>query len=138
MENQMKIKIDGVIYDIKKLYNGGYLPTIETETGEEFYLARDFNEAGEAARKYWEDLAQDDPKELTCLVGEKVLVNWGLGMSDGPGSTAVNSLEEWLDLWLDTPEEQWAGYDGRELMVDRVGTLINELGFRPTVAYRYN
>lgn len=68
--------------NIKRVHYNGCLPAIETEMEEEFYLARDSDEAGEAARKYWEDLAQDDPKEFTCLVGEKVLVNWGLGISD--------------------------------------------------------
>ena len=138
MENQMRIKIDGVIYNIKNVTYNGCLTSIETETGEEFYLAKNHEEAGEKARKYWEDLAQDDPEEFACMVGVKVLINWGLGISDGPGTTAVSSQEEWLDLWLDTPEEEWATYDMVERTVNRVGTLVNDLGFKPTVAYRSN
>jgi len=134
----MKIKIDGEIYTIEKVHNYSYLPIIDTDEGPDFYVAENSESAGEAARKYWEDLAHDDPKEFACLVGESTLVQWGLGQSAGPGSTQVNSLEEWLDLWLDVPEEEFASYDGAEREINRVGKLRDELGFTPTVAYRHN
>ena len=97
----MRIKIDGTIFVIEKVYTNGYLPLVDTESGEEFYLAESNKAAGEEARRYWEDMAQDDPKEFACLVGETTLVNWALGLADGPGSTKVVGLENWLDLWLD-------------------------------------
>ena len=72
------------------------------------------------------------------MIGESTLVAWALGQYAGPGSTQVCSLEEWLELWLDTPEEHFAGYDSTQRDVERVGTLRDELGFTPTVAYRHN
>lgn len=64
---------------------------------------------------------------------------WALGNPAGPGSTQVESLEEWLDLWLDTPEEEFASYDGEEVEASEADEeLIEELGFTPAVAYRHN
>ena len=134
----MRIKIDGEIYTVKDVYTRGYLPLITTEGQEEFYLAADSETAGEVARRRWEEMAQDDPKEFTCMVGEETLIAWGLEQWAGPGSTHVCSLQDWLDLWLDTPEEEFASYDSRERTVDRCGKLTEELGFTPTVAYRHN
>jgi len=82
--------------------------------GAEYVLFRGTSEAGEAAREYWKDMADNDPREFTCLVGAETLIQWGMGHYAGPGSTQVRSLEEWLDLWLDTPEEHWASYDSEE------------------------
>ncbi len=111
----MKIKIDGEIYEVRKVHsNHGYLPMVVLEDNSEYYLAESTEAAGEKAREYWEDLAQDDPTEFACLVGEKTLVQWGMGHHAGPGSTQVKSLQEWLDLWLKTPEEQFASYDSAE------------------------
>lgn len=135
----MRIKIDGTIYVIEKVYQYGYLPLAETESGEEFYLVESSEAAGKAARRYWEDMAQNDPGMLVEMIGKETLVNWALGISDGPGSTAVSSLEEWFGLWEDAPAEQWASYDSEEREVNAAGRLITEeLGFEPTVAYRHN
>lgn len=134
----MRIKIDGEMYTVKEVYNHATLPLVEMETGEEFYLAESSEEAGKAARKYWEDLAQDDPREFACIVGEESLVAWGLGEYGGPGLMKVTSLEDWLDLWLDTPEEHFASYDSLEREVERCGKLAEELDFVPKVAYRHN
>ena len=134
----MRIRIDGEIYNIKNVYNHGGLPMAETDGGEEFYLAESSEKAGEEAREYWKDMAENDPKEFICMVGEKTLVAWALGQYAGPGSTQVKSLEEWLDLWLDTPAEHFASYDSNERDGSRCGKLREELGFTPTVAYRHN
>jgi hypothetical protein len=84
-------------------------------------------------------MAENDPREFTCMVGETTLVKWGLGQMAGPGTTQVRSLEEWLDLWLTIPEEQWASYDGNELDVEYVSPALEaELSITPTVAYRHN
>jgi hypothetical protein len=112
--------------------NEGSLITLET--GEEFYIFRDSDEAGEEARRYWEDLAQYDPTEFTALVGEKTLVAWGLGQWAGPGSTQVTSLGDWLDLWLNIPEEHFASYDGHECEFECKHPDYSEF----TVAYRVN
>jgi len=92
----------------------GSLLLITLEDGREYYIATDSEDAGKAAKKYWEEMARSDPVELRAMIGDEVLVKWALGESAGPGTTAVNSLEEWFDLWLNVPEEQWASYDGTE------------------------
>ncbi len=113
---------------------------VEIETGEgDFILFENADEAGKAAREYWEDMALNDPSEFTAMVSEETLVSWGLGQAAGPGTTKVRNLEEWLDLWRNTPEEQWASYDGNERQVMQLAdTVVDELGFKPTVAYRTN
>ena len=123
-----------IVFDPDKSNDYGDLPMIETDDGQEFYLAESSEEAGEKAREYWEDLAQDDPREFTCLVGEETLIQWGLGNSAGPGYTAVKSLNEWLDLWLNTPEEHFASYDG----VEREFKCKHPDWAGYSVAYRHN
>lgn len=134
-----EIEIDGERYEIgnvRDLGNG----VSQVDCGRvEFIVATDHETAGEAARAYWESMAQDDPKEFACLVGTETLVQWGMGHHAGPGSTQVASMDEWLDLWLDTPEEHFASYDGNECDVTACGEeLAEELGFTPGVAYRHN
>ena len=80
----------------------------------DYHLFADSNVAGIAAREYWEDMVENDKLEFTCIVGEAALIAWALGEYYAVGSIECNSLEEWLDLWLDTPEEHWASYDGEE------------------------
>ncbi len=111
---------------------------IVTSEGD-FILFADADDAGKAAREYWEDMAESDPSEFTAMVGEETLVQWGLGRAAGPGSTQVRSLQEWLDLWLLTPEEHFASYDGEERIVMQIAdSTVNDLGFIPRVAYRTN
>jgi len=134
----MKVKLDGKWLEVEDTHTYSYLPVLDVD-GMELYVAEDSESAGEQARKYWEDLAQDDPEEFACIVGEKTLVQWGMGHSAGPVSTQVKSLQDWLDLWLDTPEENFASYDSHELEVEDCDKeLEEELGFKPTVAYRHN
>jgi hypothetical protein len=128
--------IDGkrVVFTPEETTQYGYGELIETEDGEEYYIFEDRDQAGEAAREYWEDLAQDDPHEFAYLVGEETLIQWGLGNYAGPGSTQVQNLQEWLDLWLDTPEEQFASYDSQE----REFKCKHPDWAGYTVAYRHN
>lgn len=139
----MSITFDNEAVEVLEVNRYSYLPQIELEDDREFYVAESHESAGAAAREYWEDMANDDPQELACIVGEKNLVAWALGQSAGPGSIGVNSLSEWLDLYLDAPAEQWAGYDGNEYEVESASqALVDELGFdtEPTewVVYRWN
>jgi hypothetical protein len=136
----MRIKIDGEVHQVESYItkeDGDYLAMVTTNYGE-YYLAKDSQEAGEAAKKYWQDQQTFNPAEFVFIVGENNLIQWALGNMAGPGSILVSSLNEWFDLYLDVPEEQWAGYDGEERQVQRVGHLAEELGFVPTVAYRWN
>ena len=121
-----------VTFDDEEMYQWGNL--IQCDNGCEYHIFEDSEKAGQEARKYWEDLAWNDPEEFTCLVGEKTLVQWGLGQSAGPGTSQVNSLEEWLDLWIDTPEEYWASYDGQEREFRSKHPDFSDY----TVAYRHN
>ena len=133
---EQRIKIDGELFTVSKVYEGGDLPEIETEEGGSFILAEDHETAGAAARNRWQDMAANDPKEFTCMVGEETLVGWALGQS--AGHAGCSSLDEFLDLIATVPEEEYAGYDSMEREVTRVGNLSTEIGFTPTVAYRSN
>jgi hypothetical protein len=144
----MKIKIEGektmyeewqVEYiDWDNAYN---LPSLEcvNEDGERavFLVARDDEEAGEAAREYWRNLAETDPREFARIVGEDTLISWALGQYAGPGYEKVRSLEEWLDVVAENAEEELATYDHWARGVEEADEeLEKNLGFRPTVAFR--
>lgn len=109
----MFIIIDGETLSVNRICTGGYPPTIETDGGE-YVLAESREAAGKAARDYWHELVTDYPLEAAGFFSEETLIAWALGQRAGPGTRKVSSLNEWLDLWLDTPEEHWAGYDGVE------------------------
>ncbi len=117
-------------------FNADNYPVIEVPGKwgtDEVWLFRSHEEAGEWARQSWEDRILDDPEEARALVGTETLVRWALGLPAGPGSAKVNSLNEWLDLWLETPEEEL----GEEFEVVQVAEdLVERLGFVPRVAYK--
>lgn len=110
--------------------------------GEEWLIFESREDAGQVARDYWEDMAKNDPSEFTCMVGEETLVSWALNQYAGPGTTQVRNLEEWLDLWLDTPEEHHSSYDGEEYDLECTSLALEALGFsadsKYVVAYRRN
>lgn len=83
-----------------------------------YTIAESSEKAGEAAKSYWKWLAENDHAEFVELVGSDTLSKWAVGLPAGPGSTKVTSFEEWLDLWLDIPEEHWAGWDGKETVLE--------------------
>ena len=90
-------------------------------------------------REYWQDMAENDPSEFTCIVGADTLIKWALGRSAGPGSHHVCSLDEWLDLMAENPEGHLASYDGCECEVTHVDDedeVVAQIGFVPEVAYR--
>jgi hypothetical protein len=117
-------------------FNADNYPVIEVPGKwgtDEVWLFRSREEAGEWARQSWEDRIRDDPDEAATLLGAEVLIRWALGMPAGPGSSQVRSLNEWLDLWLETPEEEL----GEEFEVVQVAEdLVERLGFVPRVAYK--
>lgn len=104
-----------------------YSNTLEVGPSHRYVIFENSKEAGKAAREYWKDMAERDPKEFTCMVGEETLVSWALGQSAGPGSTHVRSLDEWLDLSLDCPEEHFATYDGLEVDCEISRALAEKL-----------
>lgn len=135
---ELTLHLDGEVFDDLQLVGEEPGGGARVESGEyAFILFPDRETAGRAARQRWADMAAHDPEEFACLVGKENLVKWALGQWAGPGSTQVQSLEEWLDLHLDVPEEEFASYDGEEREIDGVSpALVEELGFTPTVAYR--
>ena len=113
----MKIRIDeGDPLEIEECdtmgWDGGYC--IKLEDGSWWHVFENSEAAGAAAKERWRDMAENDPKEFACMVGEQTLVAWALGQNAGPGSVQVASLEEWLDLMADHPEEEWNSWDGTE------------------------
>lgn len=129
----MRVKIEDQIYTVRSVVDYGYLPIVEMEDGTEWYLAKDAEHPGEKAAEYWKDLARNDPEEFVELIGEKRLVQWVLGHSDDFG---VSSFEEFLKVVAKHPEKEFSGYDEKEYKVTKVGELVRELDFVPTVAYR--
>ena len=126
----MRIKIEGHIYKVNDIWIHGYLQQIRVEGGQAFYLAKDSESAGEAAREYWEDVANEDPEELVALVGAAQIVSWAFGVGQ--------NLSDWIDTQEQYPADQWSGWQ-EELTVNVCGRLLEEeLGFIPTVAYRHN
>lgn len=110
---------------------------VEIGVGWEFIVFPSREDAGADARDYYAEMAKDDPGEFRHMVGDAALVAWALGQPGGPGSTKVSSLNEWLSLFADAPEEHHAAYDGEGRRVLACSkALALELGFVPRVAYR--
>ena len=107
------IRIDGEFFDVSTSYGDNTV----CDGRMEWHLFSSTEEAGKEARAHWLDMSRNDPREFRAMVGDETLIAWALGEYAGPGSTSVRSLDEWLDLWLDTPEEYFASYDGREARV---------------------
>ena len=124
---------------VSAIHEWNEYPTIETEDGQEYVIFESSEVAGQYARDYWVDMAQYDPQEFACIVGEENLIQWGLGKHAGPGYKKVQSIKDWFDLWLDTPEGHFAQYDGAEVDV-RLSKSLQEATGLPhrCVAYRSN
>ena len=162
----MKIIIDGEVEDVA-VRNSGYLPMVY-DRSREWYVAKDEEKAGLAARKYWEEMVHDDPEEFAAIVGAERLIQWALGQGDNFG---LSSLEDFLEAVEGVPEEEFASYDGNPLecstepdevtlevlvsadwdenlpeerpaveqaILDEFQETEDELGFAPTLAYRHN
>ena len=147
-EDDLVVQIDDELIEIDKVHDYGYLPMLSLGQNLDYYIAKSQEDAGIKARKYWKEMADDDPGEFTYIVGESTLIAWALGKSAGPGYTKVTSLEEWLDLFLGCPEEVWGSYDSAELDIQGISTgLLEELGWKDViespslynlVVYRHN
>lgn len=147
-DSELWIVIDGTHYDVIRTREIGYgdlhqvdvLPRgVGVGGRDEYIVSRSRKNAGKAARTRWKDMAENDPSEFKSMVGEASLVAWALGQPAGPGGAKVRSLKEWLDLYLDHPEEEWATYDGKQRDIKEVSPALRKhLGFTPKVAYRSN
>jgi len=132
--------------------------TLLTLGSQLYYVFEDSVTAGIRAKEYWMNLAVEDPEEFATIVGEHNIRAWKRGHYAGAGSTQVRSLDDWFDIWLDNPAEQFARYSGEEDQIsftfcsrhmilpngkikkykpiDVDFELLNLFGFIPTVAYR--
>ena len=100
----------------------------------ELFLFKNEEDAGQCARDYWEDyIDSESNEEIVAILGADTLISWALGKEAGPGSSKVKNLNEWLDLYLDAPEEH---FDSGPYQIELVAENIEEIiGFKPTVAY---
>jgi len=117
------------------LRDGGVCVSVTNADGydTDIYLFEDEEAAGEYARTYWQDCIEDDRETAIEILGTDTLLSWALGEFAGPGSSKVRSLSEWLDLYLDAPEEH---FEEGSFSVSAVGeNVVEAMGFRPTVAY---
>lgn len=89
---------------------GGDLPMIDIGQ-QDYYVARDSEEAGEAVRQRWIDMKDNDKKEFRCLIGDERLIQWACDESDSFG---ISSFDEFLERVGDAPGEELASYDGEE------------------------
>ena len=111
--------------------------TIEVPRGKyttDIYLFKDEEEAGQFARDYWADyIDHESSEDIVCMMGAETLVSWALGKLAGPGSVKVRNLEEWLDLYLEAPDEH---FELGPFEIEAIGeNIVEKLGFKPTVAY---
>ena len=111
--------------------------TIEVPRGKyttDIYLFKDEEEAGQFARDYWADyIDHESSEDIVCMMGAETLVSWALGKLAGPGSVKVRNLSEWLDLYLEAPDEH---FELGPFEIEAIGeNIVEKLGFKPTVAY---
>lgn len=128
----MKITVDSEEIGVVDTNETNYGMEINLEDGREFIVFPSAAEAGREARRYWKEMAENDPQEIVCLVGTDVLVAWALGQWAGPGSVHVTCLSDWLDLFLDAPAEEWNRQDGSteyEIYIEPGSEAADAIGF---------
>lgn len=102
--------IDCTIQDITDIYDDAF-GTCICIGNQEYYVFTDREDAEQAVYKYWEDMAQDDPKEFACIIGDDRLIKWALNQSDEYG---ICNADEFFEVCGQHCEETLAGYDGQE------------------------
>ena len=75
----------------------GVLQEVILEDGNGYMIFENKEEAGEVAKKYFEDMAENNPYQLVDYVGVEQLIEWARGRGE--------TLTDWLEAWLDVPEE---------------------------------
>ena len=113
---------------------GGTIEIPTRQYSSELYLFKDEEEAGQFARDYWEDyIDHESSEDIVEMLHAETLVSWALGKLAGPGSSKVRNLEEWLDLYLEAPDEH---FELGPFEIEAIGeNIVEKLGFKPTVAY---
>ncbi len=93
--------------------------------GNKYYIFMNNDDAGETAREYYAEMADKCPDEILSMVGVRALIEWSRGCSYAAGCIGVSSLDEWLDLWLNNPEEHFA-CDGVEINIEKMNKNMQE------------
>ena len=96
-----------------------------------FFTSRE--EAGEASRKIYEDMSIEDPEEFADEIGLPALIAWSKGEPFARGSVNVESLTEWLDLFLEDPSDYW----GIEFIVTKMNKHMRKIFGDSCMAYKY-
>ena len=113
-----------------------HIISLEDSEGRHFIELSVFKEeedAGQIARDYWEELIRDDKEHAVEVLGADTLIAWALGEEAGPGTSKVKSLNEWLDLYLESPDEH---YDIGPFHIEAIGeNIVEYLGYKPAIAY---
>ena len=127
-EKNIRVKIEDELMTVVDVcgYGFGDLQMVEMDNGEEYYIAN-LGDAEKAVYDYWKDMARNDKREFTCIIGEERLVQWALGESDSFG---IDSLEEFCKINADYCEETLATYDSNAREVKKIGHLIDILDLK--------
>jgi hypothetical protein len=124
-----RVEIDGDPVDVMDVGTGGYLPSITvSEMAEhgsrpkEYQIAADADQAEEAIRSYYNDMAAHDPNELVELLGrDNVVGYWIRG----------TSFEDVVGMIInDGYGHNLATYDGVEYTI-KVLEIYNESKWEP-------
>jgi len=92
--------------------------------------------AQKAAGFYYRRLMDSDPELFCSLVGFGCVLNWAQGKPATPGDVECATLEDWLVLSENYPEECFGTENGETLHVTHCDDELRDaLGFIPEVAY---
>lgn len=102
-DDDWTLTVNGETYEVKDFQPWGKTGLlIEVVGGSEWYVFENEEDAGDLVREYWQDMADNDPEELRCILGDEALVQMALGQ---------DSLKEWIEQQAQSPEYHFGSYD---------------------------
>ena len=138
---KLLIVIENEVVEVTNVNDYG-VTYLECDNGCEYAIFRSRDEAGKAARDYWQDMRDNDKEEFKCLIGPERLLQWACDESDSFG---ISSFDEFLDIIETVPEEQFAIYDGYEIGLTKLKNMnknlknkLNYSDYEDIVLYRQN
>lgn len=129
-------------YQIKFYRLGDALPSLESQYGAKFYLARDVEHARAAAEARVRLLMEENVPEFMALLGDEAhLIRWAQGESTHILGRQFDSLDEWLRSWGEGEAYAdmflWEDYTLSPVL--RItDDLVAQLEFTPTIALRWD
>jgi len=128
---ELKIVIDDEVVTLDYINDNQY----KADNGCSYYIFCDCADAGEYAKSYYENMIMTSKDDFICIVGRDALVDWALGFYNN----GFCSVDEWLDDWLNKPEDHWASYDNEEVEITRMNKhMKEEMDSTSCVMYRFN